>query len=120
MVTMEIRDNSIWAKHLKADRRLHEKVLTLNETQVLRLSVDGIEGDWQRMRTGKDGRPTPGIKPVGKMAAVWKRWQARRGEKVVVKLAEDETDPLLQIADRTFQEWYTAEDEEAFGELRPV
>ena len=69
---------------------------------------------------GADGRPVAGIKPVGKMADVWKRWQARRGEKVPVELPEGDADPFLKLADLTFEEWYSAEDEEAYGELRPL
>lgn len=120
MVMMEIRDNAIWAKHLREDNRLYEAIANLAESQTLRLSVDSVEGDWEKMKTGVDGRPTPGIKPVGKMAIVWKRWQARRGERVPVELPRDEGDPFLRIADMTFDEWYTADDEEAFGELRPL
>ena len=72
------------------------------------------------MKTGADGRPTLGIKPVGAMASVWARLQKRRGEKVRINSPEDEDDPFLRIADATFEEWYSAEDEEAFGELRPI
>lgn len=120
MVMMEIRDNTIWAKHLLQDSHLHRSILGLRENEIIRLTVDGIEGDWQKMKTGSDGRPVAGIKPVGKMASVWKRWQVRRGEKVAVSLPQAETDPFLRIADMTFEEWYSAEDEEAFGELRPL
>jgi hypothetical protein len=61
-----------------------------------------------------------GLKPVGAMAAVWKRLQARRGQKVSITWPGDEDDALLRLADMTFDEWYSAEDEEAFGELRPL
>jgi hypothetical protein len=117
---MEVKDNVIWAKHLQSDAGLHAAVLNLKEDQKIRLSVDGIVGDWVKMRTGKDGRPVQGIKPSGAMVAVWDRLQKRRGEKVRIDRPDREPDPTLQLADLTFQEWYTAEDEEAFGELRPL
>ena len=53
------------------------------------------------------------------MASVWARLQKRRGDKVRIEWPEDD-DPFLRLADTTFEEWYSAEDEEAFGELQPL
>lgn len=117
---IEIRDDVIWAKHLMADPDLYHAVLNLRENETMRLSVDGVVGKWTKMRTGSDGRPTPGIKPIGAMATVWKRLQQRRGEKIAVRRPDDEGDAWLRMADMTFEEWYSAEDEEAFGDLRPL
>ncbi|EHK57462.1 hypothetical protein [Allomesorhizobium alhagi] len=117
---IEIRDDVIWAKHLKASPALYNAVVNLPEEETINLAVDGIVGKWARMRTGADGRPTLGIKPVGAMATVWKRLQERRGEKVRVSWPDDEEDAWLRLADTTFEEWYSAEDEEAFGDLRPL
>lgn len=117
---IEIRDDVIWAKHLKGNPSLYRQIVDLKEDEVIRLKVDGIIGTWVKMKTGRDGRPTLGIKPVGAMAGVWARLQKRRGEKITVDWPEDEDDPFLRLADATFEEWYSAEDEEAFGELRPL
>ena len=117
---MEIRDNSIWARHVKAAPDLYNAIIMLREGETIRLKVDGIVGKWEKMRTGKDGRPTTGIKPIGAMATVWNRMQARRGEKVDVSWPDDEGDAWLKMADKTFEEWYSAEDEEAFGDLQPL
>jgi len=117
---IEIKDNVIWAKHLKSSPALYKAVLGLAEDEKILLSVDGITGSWAKMRTGSDGRPTHGIKPIGAMATVWARLQARRGQKIMVRWPGDEDDALLRLADSTFEEWYSAEDEEAFGELQPV
>jgi hypothetical protein len=119
-VLIEIKDDVIWAKHLRASPTLYKAVLDLAEDEKIRLSVDGVIGNWAKMRTGSDGRPTQGIKPVGAMATVWKRLQARRGDKIVVRWPDDEDDAWLRLADATFEEWYSAEDEEAFGELQPI
>ena len=117
---IEIRDGVIWAKHLKASPALYNEVVDLPDEETISLAIDGIVGKWARMRTGADGHPTLGIKPVGAMATVWKRLQERRGEKVRVSWPDDEEDAWLRLADATFEEWYSAEDEEAFGNLRPL
>jgi hypothetical protein len=117
---IEIKDDVIWARHLKSNEALYHAVLGLGDDEKIRLSVDGVIGSWAKMRTGSDGRPTQGIKPVGAMATVWKRLQARRGEKIVVRWPDDEDDAWLRLADASFDEWYSAEDEEAFGDLQPI
>ncbi|MEQ1932136.1 MAG: hypothetical protein ABL957_16610, partial [Parvularculaceae bacterium] len=75
---------------------------------------------WARMRPGRDGRPTMGLKPIGAMAEVWARYQLRRGELVSLEWPDAEDDPLLRMADETFDEWRSAEDEAAYGDLRPL
>ena len=117
---IEIRDDVIWAKHLKDSPSLYQRIIELNDGEIIKLKVDGIVGAWAKMKTGADGRATLGIKPVGAMARVWARLQKRRGEKVPLDWPEEEDDPFLRLADATFDEWYSAEDEEAFGELRPL
>ncbi|PWK63881.1 hypothetical protein [Aminobacter sp. AP02] len=117
---IEIRDDVIWAKHLRANPALYNTVLNLAPEETINLSVDGIFGKWAKMRTGADGRSTLGLKPVGAMATVWQRLQERRGEKVHVHWPDNEDDAWLRLADMTFEEWYSAEDEEAFGDLQPL
>jgi hypothetical protein len=117
---IEIRDDVIWAKHLKRDATLYDRVASLKDDEIITLEVEGTIGKWARMRTGSDGRPTMGIKPIGAMATVWARLQKRRGEKVRIGLPNKDDDALMRLADATFEEWYSAEDEEAYGELRPL
>jgi hypothetical protein len=116
---MEISDDVIWIKHLKPHPSLFERLSRLKAEETILLSVDGHVGYWARMKDGKDGRPTMGVKPVGAMADIWKRYQDRRGERIEIDLPGDE-DPFLRLADETFSEWYSAEDEEAFSDLRPI
>ena len=120
MVLLEIRNNVIWAKHVRRDTRLYETVMSLPEFETIRLSVDGIKGDWQKLKRGSGGHAATGIKPVGSMAVVWKRWRARRGEKVPVELPGNDAHPILRAAEQTFDDWRSAEDEAAYGELRPL
>ena len=117
---VEIRDDVIWARHLKTSPKLYDEVVHLEDDAEIRLIVDGIVGKWAKMKSGKDGRPTMGIKPVGAMATVWKRMQERRGEKVSIDLPDNDDDAWLRLADTSFDEWYSAEDEEAYGDLRPL
>lgn len=117
---IEITDDVIWAKHLRCSPALYSAVTKLGDEETINLSVNGIVGKWAKMRTGSDGRPTFGIKPVGAMATVWKRLQEKRGEKVRVTWPDDEEAAWWRLADLTFEEWYSAEDEEAFGDLQPL
>lgn len=117
---VEIRDDVLWLKQLKDAPDLFEAASRLPAGEVLTLRVDGIVGKWARMRQGRDGRPTKGLKPIGAMAEVWARLQRRRGELVTLEWPGAEDDPLLRLADETFDEWRSAEDEAAYGELRPL
>lgn len=117
---IEIRNNAIWFKQLEAEPALHDRLSALNEGEQIVLKVDNVEGRWVRMRTGRDGRPTNGIRPVGAMATVWARLQARRGQLVRLEMPGSMCEAYLVGLDDSLDEWLTAEDEEAFGDLRPV
>ena len=69
------------------------------------------------MKTGKDGREVPGIKPVGEMKLVWGDWfKNRKGERIEVRevtIADD----YLAASTPLFSEWVSPEDEEAFRDL---
>lgn len=117
---IEIRDDVIWAKQLRADHALYDAVIRLREDETIRLTVDGETGLWRKMKTGRDGRPTQGIKPVGETVDFWRRMQDKRGQRVPIESADDEDDDYLRYVDRTFVEWYSAEDEEAFRDLQPL
>lgn len=116
MAYVEIRDDAMWATQIEGGKALKDRVLSLAPGEIIELEVDGIVGRWERMRNGKDGRPTKGIKPVGPMKEVWKRLQARRGE--VVEIREVRTaDAYLAGLSNTLSEWNSPEDEEAFRDL---
>jgi hypothetical protein len=116
MAYVEIRDDTMWAKQIEGAKGLKERIVTLTPGEVIELEVDGIVGRWEKMRNGKDGRPTPGIKPIGPMKQIWKRFQSRRGE--VVEVREVKTaDAYLAALSETLTEWNSKEDEEAFRDL---
>ncbi len=55
--------------------------------KTVRLDVDGVIGVWEKMRDRPAGDPTPGLKPVGPVAAHWRRlFEKRRGALVDIKV----------------------------------
>jgi len=113
---VEIRDDAVWAKQIEGSKALKDRIVTLAPGDIVELEVDGIVGKWERMRNGKDGRPTMGIKPVGPMREIWKQWQSRRGEIVEVREVH-KADSYLAALSGTLSEWNSPEDEEAFRDL---
>jgi hypothetical protein len=116
MAQVEIRDDSLWAKHIEGDNTLRERILNLPPGEIIDLEIDGVVGHWEKAKTGKDGRKTDAIKPVGAMRQVWKRFQARRGECVPIRETRT-ADYYLKALSGTLSEWNSPEDEEAFRDL---
>lgn len=116
MAYVTIRDDAVWASHIQGDPRLKERIHSLSAGEVIELEVDGIIGQWEKMRSGRDGRPTPGIRPIGPMLQTWKQFQKRRGETVPVREARV-ADSYLAALGNTLSEWDSPEDEEAFRDL---
>jgi hypothetical protein len=116
MAYVEIRDDAMWAKQIEGGKALKDRIFTLAAGEVIELEVDGIVGRWEKMRNGRDGRPTMGIKPIGPMREIWKRLQSRRGEAVQVREVRT-ADAFLAALSDTLSEWNSPEDEEAFRDL---
>ena len=68
------------------------------------------------MATGKDGRPTLGLKPIGKTLEFWKSMEARRGEYLQFRIV-DPADPYLSDLVPATSEWDSEKDDEAFRDL---
>ena len=113
---IKIEDVAIWFKHLRSPS-LAERLRGLEPEQEITLETDGVIGRWQRMKTGKDGRATQAIRPVGSMKPIWNDWfKTRKGDLIEVrevKMADD----YLASASVLFSEWASEEDEEAFRDL---
>ena len=86
MSYVEIRDFALWPKHIHGNDELRDRILSLDAGTLIELEVDGFRGMWKKMDDGKDGRPTPGIKALGKAREHWHGLQDRRGE--LVRIAE--------------------------------
>lgn len=83
----EVRDYVIWSKHIHGDRALAQRIETLAPGQTVDLEVDGVSGAWRKMDQGKDGRPTPGIRPLGAAQQFWRElYRSKRGALVSVRL----------------------------------
>lgn len=87
---VEVRDYSLWIKHIRGNERLSRTLDGLRGGDLVRLSVGGYKGVWQKKEDGSNGLPTPGLKPLGEMRARWFRWfKERRGEMVKIELDEE-------------------------------
>ena len=116
MASAKINDDTLWAKHIEGDKALKARIHALAPGEVIDLEVDGIIGRWEKMRSQKNGRSTPGIKPIGPMKEVWKTFQSRRGRFVEVREVKT-ADAFLAALSDTLSEWNSPEDEEAFRDL---
>lgn len=77
---VEVRDHALWIKHIEGPPATLEWLAAIPGGQSLRLVVDGVEGEWRKMKDGKDGRPTAGFLPHGEAAkAHWHALQLQRG-----------------------------------------
>ena len=88
MATTTISDYVIWTKHIHDDAVLAERLTSLGEGETIELRIDGVVGTWIKMKKGADGRPTLGLKPLGRTQSFWNElFKSRRGE--VVSLVYD-------------------------------
>jgi hypothetical protein len=87
MSIVEVRDHALWIKHIHANDALQQKLLALKGGELVELEIDGFRGMWKKMDDGKDGRPTQGIKALGKGKEHWHGLQESRGEMVSIKEA---------------------------------
>jgi hypothetical protein len=71
MATTTVSDYVVWAKHIHDDPLLATRVLAMRAGETIDLDVDGAPGTWRKMDDGKDGRATPGLRPVGAAQALW-------------------------------------------------
>ena len=116
MPTTTINDDAIWVKNIDGDSALKERIRTMRPGEVIDLEVDGIVGKLERMRDGRDGRPTFGIKPIAEMRQVWARLRARK-EKIVAIRPVVLADSYLAALSPLLSEWDSAEDDEAYRDL---
>lgn len=100
-----IRDYVIWSKHLHGDLSLPARIEALDAGETIELAVDGVPGTWTKMARGKDGRPTPGIRPVGSAQAFWRElYEKRRGKEVSVRPIADDKPVIYPALARTPEE----------------
>jgi hypothetical protein len=116
MAKVKVVDDAIWLRHIEGDQRLQQRIRKLHAGEVLDLEIDGVVGRWERMRDGKDGRPTLGIRPIDAMRQVWAR--LRRDSGRIVDVREVVTaDNYLASLTPLLSEWDSPEDERAYRDL---
>jgi hypothetical protein len=116
MGKVAIRDNSIWLRHVEGDPALTARLAELLPGATIDLEVDGIVGRWERMKAGKDGRTTEGIKPIAEMRQVWAAMQRQRGRIVDIREVRM-ADSYLASLGPLLSEWESPEDEAAYRDL---
>lgn len=90
----------------------------LAEDEAIDLIIDGRPARFLRMKRGKDGRPTPGLKPAVSSASFWKAMQARRGDQISIELAPSlANDAYLKSLTPLLSEWETQADCAAYDDL---
>lgn len=116
MSYITVRDDAIWARHVE-DPEVRDRIRTLPENQPLQLLVEGTLVRFVKMRDGKDGRPTDGLRPADEEAhRFWRAMQARRGERIRVALPEA-SGTLLTSIGALLSEWDSEEDAIAYDRL---
>lgn len=99
MATVEVRDTSIWLKHLHGDSELVGTLEKLAGGGTVRLRVAGKTGLWEKMKDGPRGA-TAGLKPIGEARQQWDAlYPARRGDLVEVELAHDAPEAWADASD---------------------
>jgi hypothetical protein len=116
MSTFLNNDDAIWLNHINADANTIAMLKQIPAGTRLKIEVEGVRGDWERMADGRDGRPTLGLKPVGKTFEFWKTMKPRRGEQLEFKIL-DPRDGYLEAVQKLLSEWDSEEDEIAFRDL---
>lgn len=116
MATFLNNDDAIWLSKVNADPDALALLKQLRAGTRLKIEIEGVRGEWERMADGKDGRPTYGLKPVGETTRFWKTMKDRRGEYLSFKVV-DPRDGYLESIQRTLSEWESPEDELAFHDL---
>ena len=114
--SVKIADNSLWIKHIDIDKDASVLLGYMPEDTRVIFEIDGTQGEFAKMADGKDGRPTPGYKPVGAMKEFWSTLQRRRGERVPFKIIERKSSYLTAVQ-AMMTEWDSASDERAFRDL---
>ena len=116
MKNAEITDFVVWFKNVHSEDLLR-RLNALEPDEMVTLDAESVVGQWCRMKASPDGRPTPGIRPVGTMKAVWGEWyRNRRGERITLRPVTT-ADEYLSATTKLFSEWDSEEDDEAFRDL---
>lgn len=119
MAHLLVSDHTVWVKHID-DRAIADRILGLSPNAPIALRIDGKPVLFRKMRTGADGRPTPGIRPDDAFKDYWNAlYRERRGEHVEIDLDDTAppSDPYLAAVSSLLTEWASEADAEAYDDL---
>lgn len=117
MSYITVRDDAIWARHVE-DPDVAARIRELLPNETLLLVVEGTPVRFAKMRDGKDGRPTQGVKPADEEARrFWHAMQSRRGERVRLSLGAPADHAYLASLSALLTEWESEEDAAAYDGL---
>ncbi len=88
MPTAEVRDHSLWIKHVTGDDALVSHLSALPPGAAVWLRMEGVEGQWLKMAAQPSGAATPGLKPTGRARDHWHELLQSRGQRVEIGLAD--------------------------------
>lgn len=106
MAHIEVRDRVLWIKHIHGAVPLARRLEKLKGGAAVRLRVAGMSGLWEKMKDKPDGKPTPGLKPVGPVSEYWQSlFNTKRGELVDIELEDGKAppDPAREAAWAAFE-----------------
>ncbi|GAA0299428.1 hypothetical protein [Rhodovulum strictum] len=112
----KVEDVNMWFSHIDSPR-VRARLEALESEEEISLEVDDIIGRWCRMKTGRDGRKSDGLRPIGPMRDVWMRWFHEEKGKVVTVRPVTMADDVAASASALMVEWTSPEDEAAFAGL---
>lgn len=105
MAVVTVNGDVLWTKHIHGDQALRERLRSLDGGHDVELAVDGVRGYWRKMARGRDGRPTAGLQPLGRMQEFWRGLNAtRRGEEVSLTEAEPVGSNVYPALGKTMEE----------------
>jgi predicted nuclease with RNAse H fold len=82
----EVCDAVLWIKRISGNPALQRELLSMTAGSSVLLRVDGAVGEWVKMRDGKSGASTPGLRPIGQAKDRWRiLFDKLRGAKVEIK-----------------------------------
>ena len=116
MAQVRLNGDAIWLRGIEGDKDLREAIRALSPGDTIDLEIAGVVGTWEKMRDGRDGRPTQAIRPVGSMRETWRSMQAKRGQILQVRRAPAAMSELMALR-HLLEEWDTPEDDEAYRDL---
>jgi hypothetical protein len=92
VATTTVSDYVIWTKHIHDDAGLAEDIARLGAGETIELRINDVVGTWRKMDDGRDGRPTSGLRPLGRTATFWSSlYKSRRGDVVSLERVEPAT-----------------------------